>query len=883
MGNLQPTDFNFDIFNNDQVFRGSQIKELFEQITNTAKENNELDEVSTELLTRKMQMLRKGIDVLKNEVEQREKLRDLHLDENGLVEGLAKKLKQGLEFSKDTYKFKKSTEAVQSQIVRLEEMALEEAKKGGVEDKKFAEHLRRVIRDKKVEMGLNDMIYQSMLRTNIFGEKWNAKLVAMNEKHAKSATMVAGVANVIQSISSTLFNAIWSVLKAIFEFLWNRVTDVFNKFLEVQRLTGNLAADLGLSARQTGVLNRNFAAMATSAFMFGGKMEDVVTLMTQFSTITGLNRVFLADQITELMGVAKATGLGVEQTGKMYANMELLGYSTTSFNKYVEETRASAGRLNLNITKILTTVNELLPAFQALNFKNGIDGLTQIVEKAQSVRFDLSNMRNLAVKVFNPEGAIELAAKLRVLGGDFARMADPFNLMLKGQTDAAGLIQDVLNAISNTATKNAQGIFTISPVQQALIREFAEATGESVDNLTRTSLQMAKQKDMLKSLRIGGLSEEERQFVANLAELNAKGTGYQIRLDTGQFVDVANLTKSNITELMSVQKREVDAARSRMDVVEQFKNIYDRFLVSLTPVFQKIYDVFQRSGLMGKIVDSMTTFGNWLANKIDTVLNSDTLDRFFSGVEKTMNGIIGILTDDNQSLIRKIGNLLAEAISFAFKTVGNTVGKAIGGTQLGTAARTTATVMGGLGGMSLGEMIATAIAPLTGGWSLLAIPIMAGIGAYTGNRLSSKILPAGENKADDFIMRGNKVMQFNKGDTVIGGTQLAPKSGEMVAPMVSSRSMMDMPNVKKYDKMQMAQLNAYFGGGSQKTSIEPISLNINGTLQIKGDNNTAYLTSADLKNIGLQQLTYLILNETDRYKNHQSGKRLPSEIISPIR
>lgn len=99
-----------------------------------------------------------------------------------------------------------------------------------------------------------------------------------------------------------------------------------------------------------------------------------------------------------------------------------------------------------------------------------------------------------------------------------------------------------------------------------------------------------------------------------------------------------------------------------------------------------------------------------------------------------------------------------------------------------------------------------------------------------------------------------------------------------MASLQMSRDLLSQ--VKHYDKGAFAPLGMRAGGN---TGTDKVTLNITGTLQIQGEKETAYLTSADLKNIGIQHLTYAIMNETDRFKNHQSSKKLQSEIITPIR
>jgi hypothetical protein len=182
-------------------------------------------------------------------------------------------------------------------------------------------------------------------------------------------------------------------------------------------------------------------------------------------------------------------------------------------------------------------------------------------------------------------------------------------------------------------------------------------------------------------------------------------------------------------------------------------------------------------------------------------------------------------------------------------------------------------------------MIAGAIVAATGVGVVPGVAIIAGAAAVGGGGgyllghgvMSGVISPDKTNMApvhDAIVSSEGKVTPYSKGDLAM---LIDQKS--VTESMTPSRDMLNQ--VKTYKKESFNPFNVSAGGGNN--APQKVSFDISGTLQIKGDDNTAYLTSADLKNIGIQELTYLILNETDRYKNHQSGKRLQSEIISPIR
>ena len=73
---------------------------------------------------------------------------------------------------------------------------------------------------------------------------------------------------------------------------------------------------------------------------------------------------------------------------------------------------------------------------------------------ALRLKLDMDGIASLADKVFRPEGAIEMAAQLSVMGGEFAKLGDPMTLMFKARNDMEGFAKDIgrlpLNLLSST-------------------------------------------------------------------------------------------------------------------------------------------------------------------------------------------------------------------------------------------------------------------------------------------------------------------------------------------------------------------------------------------------------------------------------------------------
>jgi len=865
-----PNAFDFSMFSEDALFRGQKIKEMLDRMVEKYAEGTDAEQLSVEMKKKSNQLLKSGVDTLLD--TEKLKRRILEVDEKGkgINGGILKIAKNTLELSKETFEFQKGIKIQKKDIQVLEETYRKMQEKGDNRNLEVEKQLAKTIRDKQQALGINKLTAAGMENAYPLGARMG-KIMSS----AMVQSMI-GMAGTLAKIFSNIFNGLVSIGKGIFNTITSVLRDSWNLWMKIQTITGNIAADMGQTEIQTQQLNNNIGQIGIAAAQWGVNIEEALSFITQFSQITGLNHILLVQQISDLSAIAKATGLGVQTTGEMYANLELIGYSTSMFHKYVEGTRKTSAELGINITKVLTTVNKLLPAYNALNFKDGIKGLTALVIKTQGLRFELDNMRNLAVQIFNPEGAIELSAKLRVLGGNFAKMADPFSLMLKAQTDAAGLIDDVVGAVSGLAVKGKDGIFSIPPAQQGLLREFAAATGESVDNLVKATLQSAKQNDIMNELRSQGVfNKEDLTAIANLAERDEITGKYMVKVDMlGTQKAIGELNQGLIDKARGVVRDEQKVASNRMNLIEQLRNMYNMFLFSLQPLFRPLEALFRDSGFMAALQRTMADLGQFIASKLVPLFSSGsgvyewmyklgaelkTIIEGVAGVLKGSNGIFDAIAKMAVYLVSKMWDAIEPRLKELFNPIKEKV-KSGAGTAGAVA-----------GALAVAPAAISAAIP-SAGLSLLAIPLA----AWLGHNLAEKSMGG---TADDFIMRSNGgIQKFNKNDVVIGGTNLDGQNNK--GNMTPSKDI--MTQVPMYPKEKYAPLNAYGGGGGNNTP-QNITLNITGVLEVKGDGNTAYLTSTDLKNIGLQQLTGLILNESDRYRNHQSGKKLPNEIITPIR
>ena len=93
--------------------------------------------------------------------------------------------------------------------------------------------------------------------------------------------------------------------------------------------------------------------------------------------------------------------------------------------------------LSLNTGQFLKTVGDNVKLINSYNFRNGVEGFTNMVARSQALRINMADVTSLAGKLLDPSEAINLAAEFQMLGGAVGALADPFQLMNMASTRQA--------------------------------------------------------------------------------------------------------------------------------------------------------------------------------------------------------------------------------------------------------------------------------------------------------------------------------------------------------------------------------------------------------------------------------------------------------------
>jgi hypothetical protein len=192
------------------------------------------------------------------------------------------------------------------------------------------------------------------------------------------------------------------------------------------------------------------------------------------------------------------------------------------------------------------------------------------------LRFDMRDTANFADKVITPEGAINMSAAFQRLGLAVGSLGDPFKLMNDSINDPGALQDSLINATKQfTYFDEKTKSFRINPQGILTLREMAQETGISYEQLSKTALAAADLDDRLSAISpsINFEKEEDKMFLANMAQMDKGEYTVKVKNARGEqeTVKLGEITAEQITKLREQQenapKTVEEIQRSQLDVL----------------------------------------------------------------------------------------------------------------------------------------------------------------------------------------------------------------------------------------------------------------------------------------------------------------------------
>jgi len=343
---------------------------------------------------------------------------------------------------------------------------------------------------------------------------------------------------------------------------------LLNQINEKTSLTGKMSEDFRESIMDASVY----------ANRLGISFSKVADGMEQLITESGRFKLINEDTINKLSLTSKVFFDSFSDGVSSFEEFQKVSRGARDAMDAIDKAGHSTLELGLNAKTTVKTMVKELEKLNQFGFKDGIDGLTRMVQKAQMLRMDLNNAFSIAESVMDPTKALELAANLQVIGGSIGAFNDPIRMMWMATNDIEGLQDALIGTAEGLATFNQEsGSFEIVGADLRRAHAMAGALGMDLKELTNLAVQSAQRTSAAADLMSTGLilDEEDREFLTNISQMKGGRMVIETVDENGKNIEIAldSMSKDQADYLLSQKEQfkemsTMDIARHQVTLIE---------------------------------------------------------------------------------------------------------------------------------------------------------------------------------------------------------------------------------------------------------------------------------------------------------------------------
>ena len=384
------------------------------------------------------------------------------------------------------------------------------------------------------------------------------------------------------------------------------------KYLQEQdKIIKSTVLNLGLSGAKSAEMRKSFEDSAGFAYRLGANLTDIQSIMTGFADETGRAHILTEKMVENVVAMGKGTGLGIEGATQLAAQFEYMGVDVKQTMNFVQGVVDTSERMGVNTTKVLKNINNNFKKLNTYTFQQGVKGLGEMATYAELFKVDITEALNAADVARSLEGAIDLAAQLQIMGGEFAK-TDPFEMLFLSRNDPAKFTEKLSEMTRGIVTfrKNSEGIMEkfISPADRDRLRNVAKSLNMSVEQMTLMAERRAEMDKLGQAIGGFGLSKEQKEALQGASKFNSENGKFQVKV--GQSIkNVSELTatqaKSFANEAIALAKRAEDA-RTFNEVLQA---TLQEIKAGLLPLVDKLNNFIER------VTPKLKSFAKWFGDK----------------------------------------------------------------------------------------------------------------------------------------------------------------------------------------------------------------------------------------------------------------------------
>ena len=233
-----------------------------------------------------------------------------------------------------------------------------------------------------------------------------------------------------------------------------------------------------------------------------------------------------AEVLENMVTLSKSTQMTADEVGNMVGSLVRFGGNQKEATQTMSKLAGEARKVGINTRGYMKEVSDNMKLLNGFGFKKGVDGVKSMAKEALALRGSIEKIGAVKFqnKILEPEGAIEAAANIQMLGGAVGKLADPFQLMNMAQNDVAALQTELLNATKASFTFNKEnGGFDASTEDLYRLRKMAEATGADFEGLVEAGREAQKLDYISSKFDLSSIPKEQQGILSSLAEIDKNG------------------------------------------------------------------------------------------------------------------------------------------------------------------------------------------------------------------------------------------------------------------------------------------------------------------------------------------------------------------------
>lgn len=395
--------------------------------------------------------------------------------------------------------------------------------------------------------------------------------------------------------------------------------------------------------------------------------DELLKLQENYTKAVGRNvRLSNADQ--ENMAAMRAI-IGEGKTTEFASQFENFGLSMSSTAEHMGKMFADASKAGISFEKYSDNVKQNILIAQNYTFKDGLKGLESMAKKATAIKMDMQMVANLAQKVSTVEGAIDVGAKLQVLGGPFAQASDPLGMLNEGLNDIEGLQDRVTRMIGQLGSfDKSTGEVKVSAFNKRRVAAAAEAMGMDYGKLMESVNANARRGEVEKQLSASAsaskLDDNMKELIKNNAEFKNGKAGVSIN---GEWKSIDELGNGDYEALVAETQ---DQAADVKDIAKNLRSLVDKRqgVIKQRDANQaQLSEKLKIGELEGKLIDVIGQ-SNFLLKTWITIALANNIINGIRGLAQTVDGAKDIF-NFGKSIFSRGKNLFRKGGKTAFNVI----------------------------------------------------------------------------------------------------------------------------------------------------------------------------------------------------------------------